>query len=158
MAVFATGTRTFFISSNAPVGWTKDTTNYNEYTLRVVNGAATSGGSVNFTTAFTSQTITGTAPFSGLSSGSTVLGPTTLPSHTHKVGAGPNGPTSSTNYSSMSNPIYAAPAASTPSLINSTATGGGLGHSHPFGTVSVDISGQLDLSVKYVDTIVATKN
>lgn len=161
MAVFATGTRTFFISSNAPVGWTKDTTNYNEYTLRVVNGAATSGGSVNFTTAFTSQTITGTAPFSGLSSGSTVLGPTTLPSHTHKVNAGPNGPNSFTYYSAMSPAGPAgstASAAGSPYYINSTSTGGGLGHSHPFGTVSVDISGQLDLSVKYVDTIVATKN
>jgi hypothetical protein len=158
MAVFVTGTKTFFISATAPTGWTKDTTNYNEYTLRVVNGTTTSGGSVNFTTAFTSQTITGTAPFSGLTSGGTTLGPTTLPAHTHPVNSGPTGPNSYIYYSTMTNPAGRSTAGGTPYLANSGATGTAGSHSHPFGTVSVSISGSLDLSVRYVDTILATKN
>jgi hypothetical protein len=158
MAVFVTGTRTFFVGEFAPTGWTKDTTNYNEYTLRVVNGSASSGGSVNFTTAFTSQTVTGTAPFSGLTAGATTLGPTTLPSHTHPVSAGPIGPNSYNYYSNMGNPAYAAPAGPVGSLVNSGATGGGGSHSHPFGSIGVSINGTVNLAVKYVDIILAIKN
>ena len=51
-AVFETGTKTFFINATAPVGWTKDTTNYNDVTLRVVNGTTNLYGSSGFSTIF----------------------------------------------------------------------------------------------------------
>lgn len=56
---FPTGTRMIFGQTTAPTGWTKDTTNYDQHALRVVTGTASPGGTVNFTTAFASQTPTG---------------------------------------------------------------------------------------------------
>jgi hypothetical protein len=159
MAVFEPGTRTFFKDTNAPTGWTKDISTYNEYTLRVVNSATTSsGGSLDFTSVFTSRTISGTAPFSSLNSGSTTLNPTNLPAHAHSAPAGGGSPTNYIYYSKMNNPAYQSPAGSTPSLAYSGAAGTSGGHSHPFGTIGVSINGTLNLSVQYVDIILATKN
>ena len=50
-AVIPSGTRMLFQQSNAPVGWTKDVT-HNDKALRVVSGAAGSGGAVDFSAAF----------------------------------------------------------------------------------------------------------
>lgn len=68
---FPSGTKMLFQQTSAPVGWTKDTTHDNK-ALRVVTGTAGSGGSVNFTTAFASQSVGGTA-----------LTEANLPSHLH---------------------------------------------------------------------------
>jgi hypothetical protein len=57
--VIPSGTRMIFAQTNAPTGWVKDTTN-DDAALRVVSGTAGSGGSVNFTAAFTSQSVSGT--------------------------------------------------------------------------------------------------
>jgi hypothetical protein len=56
---FTAGTRLLFAQTSAPTGWTKDTTNYNNHALRVVTGSASTGGSVDFTTAFVSQAVSG---------------------------------------------------------------------------------------------------
>jgi hypothetical protein len=48
-----------FGQTAAPTGWTKLTTQ-NDAALRVVSGAASSGGTVGFTTAFASQAVGGT--------------------------------------------------------------------------------------------------
>lgn len=56
---FSTGTRMIFGQTTAPTGWTKDTINYNDHALRVVTGSASTGGTVDFTTAFASQTPSG---------------------------------------------------------------------------------------------------
>jgi len=56
---FPSTTRMIFAQTAAPTGWTKDTTNYNQHALRVVTGTASTGGSIDFTTAFASQTPTG---------------------------------------------------------------------------------------------------
>ena len=159
-AVFATGTKTFFMNNTSPVGWTKDTTNYNDVTLRVVRGTTSIIGSTGFSTIFSNRTISGTAPFSGLTTGSTTLGPTNLPAHTHQNPGVVGSPSNYTNYTSMAGVPGTWPntIAAAPSLINSGANGTGGGHSHPFGTIGVNISGTLDLSVKYVDMILATKN
>lgn len=53
------GTKMLFVQTSAPTGWTKLTSADNA-ALRIVSGAAGSGGSTNFTAAFTSQTVTGT--------------------------------------------------------------------------------------------------
>ena len=65
------GTKMMFVQTNAPTGWTKDTT-HNNKAIRVVSGTAGSGGSVNFTSAFSSQGVSGTV------AGNTALGSTDL--------------------------------------------------------------------------------
>ena len=67
-----------FQQTSAPTGWTKDTSSVNERALRVVSGTAGSGGSVDFTTAFTSSRAT-----SGASVSSHTLTTSQIPSHTH---------------------------------------------------------------------------
>jgi hypothetical protein len=57
-ALFASGTTLLFAQTTAPTGWTKVTT-HNDKALRVVNGTAGSGGSISFTSAFTSQSVSG---------------------------------------------------------------------------------------------------
>jgi hypothetical protein len=70
------GTKILFQQSTAPTGWTKDTT-HNNKSLRVVTGTAGTGGSVNFTTAFSSQNV-----------GNTTLTTDQIPSHTHTFSGG----------------------------------------------------------------------
>jgi hypothetical protein len=57
-SAFPSGTAMLFIQTAAPTGWTKSTTHDNK-ALRIVSGTAGSGGSVAFTTAFASQSVTG---------------------------------------------------------------------------------------------------
>lgn len=69
---FSSGTRLMFQQSSAPTGWTKDVT-HNDKSLRVVNGAVGSGGSVAFST-FAAQSI-----------GNTTLSEAQIPNHLHGV-------------------------------------------------------------------------
>ena len=55
---FAAGTALLFSQTSAPTGWTKSTSSDNA-ALRIVSGSVGSGGSVNFNTAFASQTVAG---------------------------------------------------------------------------------------------------
>lgn len=82
---FPSGTRLLFQQTAAPTGWTKDTT-YNNYALRIVNGTVGTGGSVAFTTAFASQTPSGSVAVSGGSVSATTLTSAQIPGHTHNVG------------------------------------------------------------------------
>jgi len=52
------GATMVFVQTTAPTGWTKDTS-ADDYTLRGVSGSVSSGGSVNFTTALTSRSLSG---------------------------------------------------------------------------------------------------
>jgi len=81
-SAFVPGTLTFFQQSTAPTGWSKITTGA-DYTLRVVSGSGstTIKNSINFSTAMTDVTFTGTAS----SSGSTSSNDADLPSHNHTV-------------------------------------------------------------------------
>lgn len=107
-ALIPSGTAMMFVQTAAPTGWTKSTTHDNK-ALRVVSGAASSGGSVAFTTAFASQAVSGSignttatnqaatatnqattqggSVSTSLSSGGSVSGftltTTEIPSHTH---------------------------------------------------------------------------
>lgn len=131
---FPSGTVMLFGQTSAPTGWTKDTTNFNNSALRVVTGSAATGGTVDFTTAFASQTPSGTV-------GSTTLTTTQIPSHTHTIGLSAGcGPTSvgSGNGVALN--------------INTGATGGGGSHNHTFTGTAIN------LAVKYVDVIRATKD
>jgi hypothetical protein len=61
---FPSGTVMLFIQTAAPTGWTKSTTHDNK-ALRIVSGTAGTGGSVAFTTAFASQSVTGSVGSTG---------------------------------------------------------------------------------------------
>ena len=157
VAAFASGTVMLFVQTSAPTGWTKSTTHDNK-ALRVVSGAASSGGSVAFTTAFASQAVTGSVSVSVSISGGSVNGTTLstgeMPSHSHDIGKGDRtAPSSMTGFGSNSN--YGT------TTIGST--GGSGSHSHGFNTPSGSGSGSfsgtaINLAVQYVDVIIATKN
>ena len=149
---FPSGTVMLFAQTAAPTGWTKDTTNYNNHGLRIVTGTASTGGTVDFTTAFASQTPTGSVTITSVSgsAGATTLTTPQIPSHSHPGGGSPSGNAGYGNY----NYHYVWPG-------NTGSTGGGGSHSHPFSfsSGSGTFSGNaIDLAVKYVDVIRATKD
>ena len=173
---FDSGTSMLFAQTSAPVGWTKSTT-HNDKALRVVSGTASSGGSVAFTTAFASQTPSGTVSVS-VSAGTLAVGigtlvsdaftltTTEIPSHTHS----PQVLTSRFGSTQSSAAGYSRDAQSqayTPPNVSST--GGGSSHTHTL-TGSPSLSGSpsvtsatfsgnaINLAVQYVDVIIATKD
>jgi hypothetical protein len=141
-----------FAQTTAPTGWTKNTTTGDNSALRVVTGAASTGGSQGFTTAFASQTPTGSVSITSVtgSAGSTTLSTPQIPSHNH---AGPtfNGPNS--NIGPVSPGSWG--------FSNTGNTGGGGSHDHPFSfsSGSGTFSGSaINLAVQYIDVIRASKN
>jgi hypothetical protein len=181
---FASGTRMTFNQTNAPTGWTKSTSVDNAG-FRLVSGSVSSGGSVDFSTAFASQTPTGSVSISSISgsAGATTLSIPQIPSHNHP---GPGGGCSnpivlSANYSTN-------PSGSGDPAKNVFAQGGGGAHSHPFSfssgsgtfsgssatvvqnshnhtqdahnhTASSSFTGNaINLAVQYIDVIRATKD
>lgn len=126
-AVIPSGTRMLFQQSTAPVGWTKDIS-HNDKALRVVSGAAGSGGMLDFSAAFISGSV-----------GATTLTVAQIPAHDHGT------------------PVYARDGstahvgdgggASTYNGVRSGSTGGGESHTH-----------SINLDIKYVDIIIAIKN
>ena len=150
-AGFSSGTVMLFVQTSAPTGWTKSTTHDNK-SLRVVSGTAGSGGSVDFTTAFASQTPTGTVSVSG-TVGSTTLTTSQIPSHTHPAYGGGSGGTGA--YASWSSVTATTNHASAKVA---AAEGGGGSHNHSFSGSGSFTGTAMDLTVKYVDVIIATKN
>jgi hypothetical protein len=129
------GTVMIFTDAAAPTGFTKLTT-HNNKSLRVVSGTGGgSGGTTDFTTVFSNLSI----PFSG-TSGATTLTTPQLPSHTHP-GA----------LASGSIAVGGSNSFTVPGTIGST--GGSGDHSH-----SITGSGPLNLQVKYVDAIIASRD
>jgi hypothetical protein len=152
-AAFDSGTVMLFAQTAAPTGWTKDTSNNNNSALRVVTGTASTGGSVDFTTAFASQTPSGTVSVSG-SAGNTTLSTPQIPSHQHSFQATDGSPTAPTFQGAG-----AAISTANKGPFNVDATGGGGSHNHPLTISSSTFSGNaINLAVKYVDVIRATKN
>lgn len=146
-----------FAQTAAPTGWTKSTT-HNDKALRVVSGAASSGGTVDFSTAFASKTVAGTV-------GGTAITEANLPSHTHLLMNGDSDASFNTpdanNFltqiggtatGSNTQRYILAASATTPDRGKSGATGSGSTHTHSFTGTAID------LAVKYVDTIIATKD
>jgi len=131
--VIPAGTVMLFAQTSAPTGFTKSTT-HNDKALRVVSGAASSGGSVAFTTAFASQTPAGTV-------GSTTLTTAQMPAHTHTQGSSYGG---GGNFSPGCSPSYGSG--------NTGSAGSGSSHNHTFTGTAIN------LAVQYVDIILATKD
>ena len=148
---FPAGTAMMFVQTAAPTGWTKSTTHDNK-ALRVVSGTAGSGGSVGFTTALGTPSVSGSTSISiSGTTGATTLSTAQMPSHTHQVYT-QNGCGSGNR---------AIDANSDAGLRGSTgATGGGGSHTHSFsGSGSGSLtSGVATINVQYVDVIIATKN
>ena len=152
------GTVMIFGQTAAPTGFTK-LTDQDNAALRVVSGSASTGGSQGFTTAFTSQTPTGSVSISSVSgsAGATTLTTPQIPSHSHiqrynatNPAAGPTQPGGAQNQGTLTN-----------FPISTTDTGGDGSHTHPFSfsSGSGTFSGNaINLAVKYVDVIRATKD
>ena len=131
---FPSGTAMLFAQTAAPTGWTKSTA-HNNKALRVVSGTAGSGGTVDFTTAFASKTVSGTV-------GNTTLTEAQIPSHVHGGVLIANGGNLNVNAVKGSTRLFG----------NSNATGGSGAHNHAFTGTAID------LAVQYVDVIIATKD
>ncbi len=131
---FPTGTLMLFQQTAAPTGWTKQVT-HNDKALRVVSGAAGSGGSVAFGTAFASQGVAGSV-------GSTTLTTAQMPAHTHSL--------TTTQHPNGAPDNKANGASSTDGSTGSA--GGGGSHTHSFTGTAIN------LAVQYVDLIIASKD
>jgi hypothetical protein len=137
-----------FVQTAAPTGWTKSTAHDNK-ALRVVSGTASSGGSVAFTTAFASQTPTGSVSVSG-TVGNHTLTTAQLASHTHSIPAQEQFNAGTNLVGNSSN--------GTPQTVNTGSTGGGNSHNHSFSGSGSFSGSAINLAVQYVDVIIATKN
>src|SRR5690606_12495214 len=137
-SAFAPGTKMLFVQTSAPTGWTKDTVNNNNSALRVVTGSASAGGTVDFTTAFASQAVTGTV-------GNFTLTTAEIPSHSHIQRYGTA--TAAGGFLTSGSAWTDSPLNSS---ISSATSGGGRAHNHSFTGTSIN------LAVKYVDVIIAT--
>jgi hypothetical protein len=156
---FPTGTRMSFQQTAAPTGWTKDTTAaIDNSAMRLVTGSVVNGGSVDFTTAFASQTPAGSVTITAVSgsAGNTTLTTPQIPSHLHGAtqGTGPPFPAVSSiqvgGQRADGAPFFTG---------NTNSTGGDGAHSHPFSfsSGSGTFSGSaINLAVKYYDFIIAT--
>ena len=143
---FPSGTSMLFVQTSAPTGWTKVTTHDNK-ALRVVSGTASPGGSVAFTTAFASQSTSGTV-------GDTTLSTSQIPSHAHQVSQGAGVTGSYNTFTNSTSSFYSTGASPIPATRNvgTNTTGGGGSHNHSFS------GSTLNLAVSYVDVIIATKD
>ena len=156
--VIPAGTVMLFAQTAAPTGFTKNTTTGDNSALRVVTGTASTGGSVGFTTAFASQTPTGSISVTSISGtvGNTTLSTPQIPSHNHTAtfAADPYGGPLSSIPGSFGGTM------STPRVVTTSSTGGGGAHDHPFsGSGSGTFTGNaINLAVQYIDVIRATKD
>lgn len=135
---FPSGTTMLFVQASAPIGWTKSTS-YDNYALRIVSGSGgATGGSVDFTTAFSNTTT-----------GATTLSTSQLAAHAHKVLQAPN--FSSALYNTYTNTgntqISLTLSGASSGNAGTDNTGGGSSHTH-----------SLTLAVKYIDAIICTKD
>jgi hypothetical protein len=186
--VIPAGTVMLFAQTSAPTGFTKNTTTGDNSALRVTTGTASTGGSVGFTTAFTSQAVTGTVnnqtatnqaftPTGSVSittvsgsAGSTTLSTPQIPSHTH----------SGNLYYQDGGPrpfFRASNSGNFQGTAQTNSTGGDGSHTHPFSfsSGSGTFSGSpatvlqnahnhsftgtaINLAVQYIDVIRATKD
>lgn len=149
-AVFEAGTRTMFHQASSPVGWTQDATQ-NEKALRVVGGVGGgSGGSVDFSTAFASKSVSGALNSVTVTGtvGATTLALSQIPSHTHTSIVAITGGDGSKG-------VFGRTAG------NTGASGSTGSHDH---TISTNAHGHtftgnaIDLAVKYVNIIIAQKD
>lgn len=146
------GTRLLFQQTTPPTGWTKDTT-HNNKALRITSGSVTTGGSVDFTTAFANRLTTASAlSVSQLAEHAHSNG--NLQAATHRHGTAARSQFASASVGGGSGNLwqgevggltqFAGPLAISGATSN---TGSGSGHNHG-----------LNIDVQYVDVIIAQKD
>ena len=166
---FASGTKMIFNQTAAPTGWTKDTTNNNNSALRIVTGTVGTGGSVDFTTALANKSISAhtlsadscTLTAHTLSVSNHTLTGCQMPSHSHSY----------CNWCCRCNCAYSqAHGSGRCCCFRSTGgCGGSQSHNHSMGGTQTHsahthtLSGSqthsdINLAVKYVDIIIASKD
>lgn len=155
-AGFPSGTVMLFVQAAAPTGWTKSIA-HNNKALRIVSGAGGgAGGSVDFTSAFKSQSVSGSV------ANTTAAGSVTVNNHTlsasqipaKNISYGVSGSTSGTiAFYRISNVhgSYNATGGSGSSH-NHSASFSGSAHGHTFNGTAIN------MAVKYVDSIIAVKD
>jgi hypothetical protein len=147
------GTAMLFAQTAAPVGWVKVTT-YNDATLRVVSGTAGNGGSVAFSTVFSSAV---TVPLPQHAHG------INDPGHSHGVSDPGHSHSYTDFFSSSSGFGYdVGTIRPNPSGAGTGASGTGISINGSGTGISVQNSGtagaSLNFDVTYVDVIIATKS
>lgn len=168
---FPAGTVMLFAQTAAPTGWTKSTT-HNDKALRVVSGAASSGGTTAFTSVFASRTPAGTIANTTDTGtianttdtgtvGSTTLTTAQMPSHSHTI-------TRSTNLNNSNDTCLSTQGVS--GVVTTAAAGGGGSHNHSLTmnahnhTLTMNAHNHtftgtaMDFAVQYVDVILASKD
>ena len=158
---FTSGTKMVFYQAAAPTGWTQDTASALSNTvMSVVTGTGGgTGGSTSYFSSFlaTTDKSAPAQPVSGSVSGTvggTTLSTPQIPSHLHET----PGSTGSGN----DNSIFEAGSQPEQNFyVDTTNTGGGGSHSHPFSgslsTATADVTIPA-ANVKYANVIVATKD
>lgn len=148
---FDAGTLMVFQQTTAPTGWTKQTT-HNDKAFRCVSGSCSSGGTVAFSTAMATPSVSGSVSVSG-NIDNTTLSTAQIPSHGHSY------LTYKGNASNNSGGNIAAQRNSSVGLFTNTGnagSGGSHNHSHNLsGSLS---SSTASINVQYVDLIIAAKD
>lgn len=159
-ATFPVGTRSLFQQTTAPTGWTKDASQDNK-ALRVVGGAAGSGGTMSFTECFAARAYGSStdSQAQGGIVGDTALSWAQMPPHAHNfndMGGRPgNAGSVGLQYSAgsnLNNFNYHASVTDT--------QGQGAPHGHTFSPYAHahGFYWSVDFSVQYVDVIICVKN
>lgn len=146
------GANTVMKVSSPPTGWVKTNT-FNLNVLRVVTGTASSGGSIDYSNVFIQHTAS-TTSISGTAGGVSLTAPQ-LPLHTHRY------PTLSTTARfqlpgpGLSNIQWSG----NPGQISGN-TGVSDSHSHTATVTSGSVTSpsNIDMRVKYVDTIIVQRS
>ena len=163
------GTQMVFLQASAPTGWTQNTAStLTNASLRVItSGTAGTGGTDAFGTVFAAKNTSGsstadvsplTVDTASLSVGATSISTPTLASHSHGISL-PNQQVGR----NIQNPANHR----TTNSIQTGATGGGVGHSHPI-SGSASVAGTIgapsvalsvpSMDIKYANVIVASKD
>lgn len=151
--VIPSGSITLMKMDTPPPGWTKLATNH-LHALRVVTGATSSGGSVNYTSVFTTFSASTTGSSFNIDGTSTSL--TQLPTHLHGYNIAQTVTAMSTVGPSFATALIPPSIANTPAP--SSPNSGTDAHSHPSTASISSISGSLDMRVKYVDSVLVQRS
>lgn len=149
-AFISAGTQMLFLQNVAPTGWTKITEPALNHALRLTGGTAGWGGSMGFTSAFTSRGLSGSVD-------NTTLAEWQMPSHLHDIRLNNNETIIATALSASGGgsgyvTSWVVHGGSYWGVLNAGYSGGGGAHGHGL-TLN-----NLNMSVAYADVIVAYKN